>query len=665
MKRITFIISIVVLVLLLSMSTVFADNSFLPNDGELPVIRAVYEDGGTIYQGARVTLYSDYYLPQALTGSGDTLETVVFQWYENDVDSVVGGTAIPHQMGNNFIVDTSRIGTFYYYYDITYRIGGVDTETVTSDPICVTVEEKTARANPLSTLLTPAEASGWRLTTSSDQLIDWYETVAEHSDNRVKMFSMGETAGHKGMPLVIMGYPEAPESPDEVDSDKAVVLVNCNIHSGEVEGKEAMMIFAREVALGEHDDLLEDLVILLIPNFNADGNDNLGKRRISTQYTPKMVGTRFTGALINPYVQSLGIDYLDNSESHNFYNINRDMTKLDTVEARAAVNVMNEWDPVIFIDAHATNGSYMRHAITYNWGLHPNTDPDVLAYNRDVFCKNAVGEDSYLFEVQGKVAIPYGNFSQNNVTTPWTTFEDYPRYTTNYAGLRNRLALLLEVYSHDPYTVRVDTQYACIYGSLLAVQEDKDHIKELIAQADALSLARAVNGSAPEDKVALNSTLEYLYDLTLLGYKDGDNNRVISFNMIDDEGDRCGTLFAGTEEYVVPYKGLFVPSGEEDMGAYYLIDSDCAEAIQLLNYHGIEYSRLSEPITIAAGDFQWYDITQRNQYAEPTSSGTLGNFYEGHLRNRFSGSWEIATAPQIFPAGTYVVSTAQNSGSLA
>ena len=55
--------------------------------------------------------------------------------------------------------------------------------------------------------------------------------------------NMGYTAGGKEMPLLIMSYPEAPESPNEVDPDKAVVLVNCNIHSGEVEGKEAMLIF--------------------------------------------------------------------------------------------------------------------------------------------------------------------------------------------------------------------------------------------------------------------------------------------------------------------------------------------------------------------------------------------------------------------------------------
>lgn len=146
----------------------------------------VYEDGGTIYQGARVTLYSDYYLSRALTSN----EKVLFQWYENEEDSEVGGTQLAHQMGNNFIVDTSRIGTYYYYYVISYQVDGVITETVTSDTICVTVEDKKPGNNPLPTLLTPAEASGWRETTSSADLVDFYDTFAKKSKKRVKTLSI-------------------------------------------------------------------------------------------------------------------------------------------------------------------------------------------------------------------------------------------------------------------------------------------------------------------------------------------------------------------------------------------------------------------------------------------------------------------------------------------
>ena len=55
------------------------------------------------------------------------------------------------------------------------------------------------------------------------------------------------------------------------------------------------MIFAREVSQERHDDLLEDLVVIIVPNNNPDGNDDLDKNRIETQFTPKLVGTRSEG----------------------------------------------------------------------------------------------------------------------------------------------------------------------------------------------------------------------------------------------------------------------------------------------------------------------------------------------------------------------------------
>lgn len=145
-------------------------------------------------------------------------------------------------------------------------------------------------ASSLENLLTPAEESNWARTTSSQEVIDFCLQVAQQSKGRIRVEYIARTAQGRLIPLLIIGNP-APESPADVTPDKATVLVNCNIHSGEVEGKESMLIFAREVALGKHDSILDDLVILLVPNMNPDGNDSLAKNRIGSQFTPKLVGT--------------------------------------------------------------------------------------------------------------------------------------------------------------------------------------------------------------------------------------------------------------------------------------------------------------------------------------------------------------------------------------
>jgi hypothetical protein len=513
--------------------------------------------------------------------------------------------------------------------------------------ICILQAGTTLAANPLETLKTPAEKSNWERTTSSQEVIDYLTTVVQNGGGKMRLEFISRTAQGRLIPLLVIGNP-LPEGPVDVPDDKAVVIINCNIHSGEVEGKEAMLIFAREVALGQHDDILKDLVILLNPNMSPDGNDRLGPWRRNTQFTPKAVGTR------------------DNGQG---FNINRDMTKLESYEGRAMVEVMNKWDPVIFIDAHATNGSFMQHAVTYNWGLHPDTDPDILKYNRGEFSRKAVGSESYLFNTLGRRAIPYGNFTnytQRPSTTTWDTFEGFPRYTTNYAGLRNRLALLLEVYSYDDFKTRMETQYACIYGTLQTVAADKVKIKDLIAQADLRSLRRATDGIPSDETVALKtSTLDVLTEgdegyVSPGGYVDVDSfeedasgDITPEYTYDPDDGFRSGITYPPKKTYKMIYKGKFAVSDETPMGALYVIRPGSDKAAELLLRHGVEVKRVLEDVNVDS--FEWFRID---------TFEASSRLYEGHFMNTVSGEW-LTSEDLTIPKNSYVVSTAQKSGSLA
>lgn len=512
-------------------------------------------------------------------------------------------------------------------------------------------EDSADKTVKLEELKTPAEESEWERTTSSKEVLEYCKTVADNSGGRIILDDTTfKTEAGTPIPYMIISD-KAPKGPDEVDEDKGVVYVNCNIHSGEVEGKEAMMIFAREVAQGKHDDLLKDLVVVIVPNSNPDGNDDLGKNRIETQFTPKMVGTRTEG---------------------NGLNVNRDMTKLETACGRTIVQLMNDWNPILFIDAHATDGSYMRHAVTYNWGLNVGTDPELLEYNRDVFCSRALRKGSYL-ESKDKVAVPYGNWGyyySGIVDEGWRTFEDYARYTTNYAGLRNRLALLLEVYSYDKFPVRVETQYECIYGALKVVAKDKDEIKEMIAAADARSKDRAKNGIDPErDIVALNSEMtpmpfEGKDKLTVLSYETDEEGQVIGTRLYDEEGDPYDIEYGKPVDYETEYWGTFVPTDVETMGAYYLIDNDCKEFADLMKFHGVEMTELKEDITLNAEDYLHYNI-QSYTSGGAVIDGTARDEYEGHYQTLVTGEWANGDKSIVIPAGTYVISTAQRFGSFA
>ena len=66
-----------------------------------------------------------------------------------------------------------------------------------------------------------------------------------------------------------------PFSPGEAHrSLKPIVYVQANIHGGEVEGKEAAQMLLRDLTRGRLRPLLDSLILIVVPIFNADGNDH-------------------------------------------------------------------------------------------------------------------------------------------------------------------------------------------------------------------------------------------------------------------------------------------------------------------------------------------------------------------------------------------------------
>ncbi len=59
---------------------------------------------------------------------------------------------------------------------------------------------------------------------------------------------------------------------------RPLVFVQANIHAGEVEGKEAMLVLARRLVSGDLKPLTRQLVILIAPIYNADGNEKVNVR---------------------------------------------------------------------------------------------------------------------------------------------------------------------------------------------------------------------------------------------------------------------------------------------------------------------------------------------------------------------------------------------------
>src|SRR5436189_5897517 len=92
----------------------------------------------------------------------------------------------------------------------------------------------------------------------------------------------------------------------------------------------------------------------------------------------------------------------------------------------------------------------------------------------------------------------YGNFSpedgggrensridpESPGTTTWRTFDHRPRFGNNYAGLRNRIAILSEAYSYLDFKGRIDVTAAFVEEIFKAVALNAIKVVQLTAQAD-------------------------------------------------------------------------------------------------------------------------------------------------------------------------------------
>ena len=191
----------------------------------------------------------------------------------------------------------------------------------------------------LTQLKTKAERSDYAETSRYDDVMAFLNTVAENSE-LVHMTTMGFTSEGRSLPLAIVGrIPDA--RPETIKaSGKLRIYIQANVHAGEVEGKESAQSLVRDVALGKYNAWLDTMVLLVGPDFNADGNERV--------------------SLTNRGVQNGPVGGMGTRANAQNLNINRDYMKLDTPEGRSMVKLLNDYDPQIMMDLHTTDGCATR-----------------------------------------------------------------------------------------------------------------------------------------------------------------------------------------------------------------------------------------------------------------------------------------------------------------
>lgn len=462
-------------------------------------------------------------------------------------------------------------------------------------------------------LRTVAERSDYRATSTSAEVEAFVEELAASAE-RAQRLSLGKSHEGKDIPLLIVADPPVKTAAEARRSGKLVVLLVGNIHAGEVDGKEALLALAREIATAEESPLLKDLVLAFVPNFNPDGNDRMGKGTRPGQKGPE------EGQGVRENAQGL--------------DLNRDYVKLESPEVRALVRFMNEWDPAVVLDAHTTNGSFHRYTLTYGGPKHPAGDAAIVEFVRDTMLP-AIGKATE--EASGYKTFFYGDFVDRH--TRWMDYPDHPRYGAPYVGLRNRIAVLTESYSYAPYKDRVLAQTAFIRETLGFAAEHKRKIRDLIRKADEATMAA---GREPkgDETLALRTRMAAAPEkATVLGYV---------------EEERNGKAAATDEErsYEVELMNRFETTVSVSRPFAYLLPASYAAVVENLQRHGIRVEELREDVEL---DVEVYLV-------ERVVSGERA--FQGHRLTSVEGVTP-RTEPRRVPAGTVVVRTAQPLGTLA
>ena len=468
---------------------------------------------------------------------------------------------------------------------------------------------------------TVAESSNYAATSRYADVMAFIRELQRLSP-LVRVETLCESAEGRAVPLLIIGRP-VPASPYGLRTDKRmVVYIQANIHAGEVEGKEASLMLARDVVLGPAGACLDKLVLLIAPIFNADGNERISPENRTQQPGPEQ------GVGVRPNGQNL--------------DLNRDSMKLESPELRGLVrNVLGRWDPALVVDCHTTDGAFHDETVTWSWPLNPNGDLPLLEFQRDMMLPaiNAIMKDKY-----GTLGLPYGTFRDWKAPEKgWETFDPQPRYVTNYVGLRNRLSILDENYVHADYRTRVQGNYAFLRA---IVDYAAEHAEELVSRVTQADLRTVQRGLAPKttDLVGVEYELKALPgSVTIHGYE-----TEVSWM----PGTRPELKKTDRKHvYTVPYYADHAPKRSVRLPFAYLLPSPDAEVVGLLLRHGLVVEKLSESATLEVGTF----LPKEIKGAERP--------YQGHRLNAVKG--EYLTEKREFAAGTVVVRTAQPLGCLA
>ncbi|TVP45564.1 MAG: hypothetical protein EA350_08860 [Gemmatimonadales bacterium] len=457
-------------------------------------------------------------------------------------------------------------------------------------------------------LRTHAERSGWTELTPHEEVVRFYRELARQSPD-VRLWEIGRS--REGRPIlgVSLSRPAVAEPWEAQASGKPIIFIGAQVHGNEPAGKEGLMLFARELALGESRDLLDGGVFVFVPQINPDAAE-AGNG-----------GTR---------------------ENPAGYNVNRDYARLVNPESRAVVEeILTPWRPHVTVDAHELTGA---HAYDF-YALHPShlstptavremaAGPATDAVRRAIedagysyFTYHLLPSDPTRIPEEGIIGAGYG-----------------VRILRSYGGVRGAVSLLYESRRDLDPSVRIEErarwQHLAMEGLSRWAVENASEVMAAVAEGRAEN-ARLGSRWDAADTIVVRAELEI-----------GDT---VDYRSPEMRRRADGSGFEPTGQILdlrVPVRDRIVGVVTRPRPVGYLIEPHRGDLAEALLLHGLQVERIDEAFETEVESFRIDSVN--------VASSTD----EGYFERAVWTTLELRSAS--LPRGAYLVRATQPMAGLA
>jgi hypothetical protein len=466
-------------------------------------------------------------------------------------------------------------------------------------------------ADPDDPWITEFERSGGVSSPDYAATRAWFERLVDASD-QLGWISLGLSPQQREIFAVVASNERAFTPEDLRASDRPVVLAQAGIHSGEIDGKDAGMMLLRDMTVrGTRSDILDRVNLVFVPIFSVDAHERRGEHQRINQRGPRVQGWR--------------------SNARNL-NLNRDYTKVRTVEMQHMLRLLHAVDPDLYVDIHVTDGADYAYDVTWGANGTHGWSPAIGTWIESGFRTRVDDELRRMGHVPGPLIFTVDQLDIRRGMYAWTAS---PRFSNGYGDARHIPTILVENHSLKPYRQRVLGTYVFLEAALRAVAEGYTALREAIetdrlARPDPVHLGYSASSPGEIEFLAVGEA-PYLSEIT---------------------GDSVMAWTGEVERLTIPVLGNGEPTNFVEPPVAYWIPAAWSDLGETLALHGIGYERIDARVSVPVERLRLPDAT------------IASDPYEGQVRVD-PGVPVLETGSVEFGPGALRVPTAQAGGTLA